>query len=687
MKNKTLYVLIALTVLALLVTLPLLSSCGDKNEYHLEPNEVISNGLLFRKVAGGYELASFRRYGEENAGDVITVPSMVEGEPVIGISGADESSMVGIILPDTLTYIKSSFQHCYNLTTLQIPLSVTHIEGSFLPFWKEQSGCPKLVQAENGFLYVDNWIVGNAEPGEGEKPTFEIREGTVGIAGGVCVLDMIDEDERLVIPDGIKHIGRLSYAKGVSWEYDCISELVLPETIETIGEKAFAGAIKTEKPIVLKNVKRIGREAFSSGDYGDLIFSDTLEHIGEDAFCSSSIGKLDLGRGVTGWGAGVIDEAKIGELAVPSSLMDMIGRHSIENDRKKGVNDTTVGVLRITEGALSGTIYNGKIRSVILEEGVTKVGPGVFDECMALETLLIKGEDTRIDATAFLYCYKLKDVTAPADVLSMIFKAKLERAHVTKGVVRASDFANATALTDLTLGAAVTVEPGAFDACTALASVTLSAAQLDAIPKAGIKSLSITHVTALGAEMLSGFTALETITLPKTLQEISPDAFLGMTSLQNVYYNGTVAAWASIRFGNAAANPLSVAENLFINRELLTSVTGLTSLSPYAFYGYTKLTSLSLVGLTAIPEAAFYGCTGLVGIEIPAVLREIGPNAFFGCTALLNVAFGDTSGWQRYESAQAISGTEIYSYYLTNAESAAIALIDTYAAYVWRNMS
>ncbi len=688
--KRTKFCFVFLALLALLCV-PLFSSCGGGNNDgpFLEANEVLSGGYVFRRVVNewgdGYELVSFRYYGEQSRGDVINVPSHVEGKPVIGISGADETSLSVVILPDTLVYIKNSFRHCVNLTSLQIPASVTQITGeSFLPVSDWGHGCPKLLQAENGFLYIGSWAVDDTELQEGEGEIATLREGTVGIADGVSVRGLLDDDDRLVIPEGVKHIGKLGHVLNNSVSA-YISELSLPDSLETLGEKAFWAAVDTKEPIVLKNVKRIGKGAFSSCKFGELILPDTVEHIGDEAFYQSSFDKLHIGTGVRSLGYGVLNYCKIGELALPASLMGIAGNYYIE-ETKSG-NSTKVDVLRVTGGEIKGTLHKPDLKALILDEGVTLVGANAFEECTALESLTIKGEGTVVDMTAFLACHELKDVTASAALLSTVSKTKLQRVHITAGAVRAIDFSHVTTLRELTLAAGVTVEQGAFANCAALATATVPQALLSVLPKGAVKSLTVTNCTTLFADTIAGFTALETITLPATLKGIGADAFLDMVALQSVYFEGTLDDWAKLNFANGAANPLSVAGDLFVDGTLVTAAEGLSALSPYAFFGYARLTSVSFAaGLSAIPESAFEGCVGLTAIAIPASVTEIGKNAFKGCTALSAVAFAVTEGWSRFDSAAAQSGSEIYTYYLADAASAASYVTETYKNYIWKRI-
>jgi hypothetical protein len=81
-----------------------------------------------------------------------------------------------------------------------------------------------------------------------------------------------------------------------------------------------------------------------------------------------------------------------------------------------------------------------------------------------------------------------------------------------------------------------------------------------------------------------------------------------------------MAAWCNISFGNASANPLYYAKNLYLNGTLVTKLAipeGVTGIANYAYYNCTGLTSVAIPsGLTSIGNQAFYNCTGLKGVYI-----------------------------------------------------------------------
>lgn len=67
-----------------------------------------------------------------------------------------------------------------------------------------------------------------------------------------------------------------------------VMEVILPETLEEIGERAFA-KFRCNKVVLPRCMKRIGEAAFIGANINEVVFPDKLDFIAEYAFYKSNV--------------------------------------------------------------------------------------------------------------------------------------------------------------------------------------------------------------------------------------------------------------------------------------------------------------------------------------------------------------------------------------------------------------
>ena len=155
----------------------------------------------------------------------------------------------------------------------------------------------------------------------------------------------------------------------------------------------------------------------------------------------------------------------------------------------------------------------------------------------------------------------------------------------------------------------------------------------------------------------TGFECLETVTVDSNVTGFGLDAFLGC-GITDFYYNGTVADWCNLIFGNADANPMMDATNVYFldasgtvlhngkKYSKLTSITlptNLVTLNDYVFAGWDVLKTVTISSgssLKNIGQYAFYGCIKLTAFDASSAnVENVGERAFYGCIGLTSVKF------------------------------------------------
>ena len=208
-----------------------------------------------------------------------------------GVSFVNCTKLKKIILPNTITYIgNGAFALCTNLEEITIPDSVKFIgENAFC-------GNEKLSKLTigKGVKEIANYAFSEALSQEAEVYYTGTLEDWCGITFGEwgsnpCGVENFYIDGKriegeLVIPNSITKI------KARSFEYANITSLVVPDSVNEIGEKAFycCESLKTIK--LGKGLNVIGEYAFSncSSLTGDLVIPDSVTTIKERAFNNCS---------------------------------------------------------------------------------------------------------------------------------------------------------------------------------------------------------------------------------------------------------------------------------------------------------------------------------------------------------------------------------------------------------------
>lgn len=476
----------------------------------------------------------------------------------------------------------------------------------------------------------------------------------------------------LILPTGLT---RLEY--GVFRYCSFGKELVIPETVTSIGAYAFANShmmssdkdgYDTYDAVIPDSVTEMGEYAFYDSGLSSIRLSANLTGIAPYTFaCCDNLRSITLVDGITALEEGAFSETPLEGITLPDTL-------------------TYIG-----KDCFSFT----DLASVSVPESVTYIGEQAFYYASDLETVELPDTLTYIgkwafESTPFLYALKTEanDYFNPKDAVYygkyLLLKAG---SYVTERTVKdgtvliaSGAFEGDKLMTRITLpGSLKYIGDRAFYECTELTTVSLS-----------------DNVLSIGRECFAWCSSLKNVRLSAGLTELPTYAFAGcalgdvvipesVTKLgSHVFYRGgvtsvrlpsTIQVIPSYAFYACPLGEIELPESINL-------------IMDYAFYE-SQLQSLTLPSSLPlyIMNSAFEGNFEITELVIPANVTMIDPAAFARCTGLTSLTFGATEGGWRcinYEVSIAQGGVkDLPLSALTDPATAANYLVKDYAGYTW----
>ena len=305
-------------------------------------------------------------------------------------------------------------------------------------------------------------------------------------------------------------------------------------------------------------------------------YVDVVEHIYQDGVCSicGHIGVKTVASGYSGYTTWFMSE---------DGVLTFYGEGAMKNYTYKS--------------EMPWYTYMDQITSVVLEEGVTRIGNYAFYGMTNLKSVSIPESVTTIGTYAFKNSTTLNDVVLPSDLTKL----------------GESAFYGCTALTSIDIPASLwTVQPYTFKNCTALAEVTFHEGNLQKISDAAFYGTALTEVT-----------------LPDCLDILDVYTFKNCTNLKNVKLSESMTQIREAAFYGTAIRTIEIPE-------------GITSIGAYAFKNCTNLVKVQMpTSLTDIGEASFYNCNKLETLVMPDNVTSVGNYAFKKCATLQEVQFAN----------------------------------------------
>ena len=233
-----------------------------------------------------------------------------------------------------------------------------------------------------------------------------------------CITGYSGSESVLSIPSEIDGFPVIGLENKALMNSKTLKELILPDSLEVVGNYAAMYCDELEKVTFGKNIMQIGISAFEGSQKNSytgksklktVVFNGAPKVISEKAFyfCSSLIEiVLPIGVETIGeWAFAKCFEAK--KIIIPEGVK-AIGDH-VFLKCSKAEEVSLPGSLETIETSM---FYQcTKLKKLTLGEGIKVIGKGAFEECGQIKTVALPKSICEIDKYAFYNCKGLDEIT------------------------------------------------------------------------------------------------------------------------------------------------------------------------------------------------------------------------------------------------------------------------------------
>ena len=364
------------------------------------------------------------------------------------------------------------------------------------------------------------------------------------------------------IPSTVQNDGVTYDVKAIgesAFKWSNLISVVIPGSVETIKEQAFYYSDLTNVTFG-DGVKYIGDYAFSSLGISSLTLPNSVEWIGNSAFFNQHnssyqpcLTQVNLGNGVKHIGNAAFYKLAATSIEIPAS----------------------------TEEIGSTCFLNSKLKTVILNEGLKKIGDGAFNNCNALSSITLPSTLEEIGVEAFLNDKALTAINIPAGVTSI--------------------------------------------GESAIANSAVSTIILDPANTSFVMENGVLYTADKKLLQMAPMTGVTTHVVNENCLGIVGGAFWG-SELQSITLNKKLTALGYACFESSLLSTINLdgPDNIsFIDEQVFAA---------------TRLTQVVLPSSpNYINDGQFASCTLLTSLTIPLGVTEIYPHALHSCTGLQTI--------------------------------------------------
>lgn len=312
----------------------------------------------------------------------------------------------------------------------------------------------------------------------------------------------ITTENKIIIPNTYNGLPVTSIENSAFLACTSLTSVTLPNSIKSIGDNAFFNCSEELTFIIDNNAYLI--EYLEKNNLNHTIKLPVVLELNEDGQSYSVVGH---------------NIAIETELVIPSTYNDLPVTSIADHVFEDCIALTSViipnSVTSIGDFAFNSCVA---LTSVTIGDGVTTIGEGAFYYCVALTSISIPNSVTNIGDSAFGYCNNLENVT-------------LENGITSLGILM---FEGCRSLTSITIPDSVTtIGAGAFYECIKLTNIT--------IPD---------KVTSIGEAAFYYCRDLISVALTGSVKSIGDSAFSMCSALKYMFYAASSTDWGNISIGS-----------------------------------------------------------------------------------------------------------------------------------------
>ena len=328
---------------------------------------------------------------------------------------------------------------------------------------------------------------------------------------------------------------------GIFWACGALKEVTTIGKITTISDEMFHGCDQLEF-VIPEGIVSIGRDAFNGCDsFVDLVIPEGVKSIGQHAFFySTGLKSVVLPSTLESVGVYVFEGCNLLEKATfPTVAMDIMPLGSLVEVKINGGEEITAGAF----------VQNTVLKSITLSNSIKTIGTDAFSGCSSLEEVIHEGD---IESwCAINFASATANPTNYSNNL-IIDGETITSINIPSSVTKIGDYAfvNNDAITEIIIASELTeIGERAFSGCDNVTILTASTLALSEINIRKVTTLVINGGESIPQSIFLNCTKLESVTISTSITEIKNSAFAGCTALTTIIYEGTSEQWEGITKG------------------------------------------------------------------------------------------------------------------------------------------